>query len=43
MEHGTKPLLGSEMVVDVDHQALAKRIVEDMDARRRALGWKVNE
>lgn len=42
MEHGTKPLLGSEMVVDVDHQALAKRIVEDMDARRRALGWKVN-
>lgn len=43
MEHGTKSLLGSEMVVDVDHQALAKRIVEDMDARRRALGWKVNE
>ena len=42
MEHGTKPLLGSEMVVDVDHRALAKRIVEDMDARRRALGWKVN-
>lgn len=42
MEHGTKPLLGSEMVVDVDHRALAKRIVEDMDARRRTLGWKVN-
>lgn len=41
MEHGTKPLLGSEMVVDVDHMALAKRIVEDMDARRSALGWKV--
>lgn len=42
MEHGTKPLLGSEMVVDVDHLALAKRIVDDMDERRRALGWKVN-
>ena len=42
MEHGTKPLLGSEMVVDVDHLALAKRIVEDMDERRRALGWKVS-
>ena len=43
MEHGTKPLLGSEMVVDVDHMALAKRIVEDMNERRRALGWKVND
>lgn len=42
MGPGTKPLLGSEMVVDVDHLALAKRIVEDMDERRRALGWKVN-
>ena len=43
MGSGTKPLLGSEMVVDVDHLALAKRIVEDMDERRRALGWKVND
>lgn len=42
MEHGTKPLLGSEMIVDVDHKALAERIVADMDERRRALGWKVN-
>ena len=41
MEHGTKPLLGSEMIVDVDHKALAERIVADMDERRRALGWKV--
>lgn len=43
MGSGTKPLLGSEMVVDVDHLALAKRIVEDMDERRRALEWKVND
>lgn len=41
MEKGTKPLLGSEMIVDVDHEALAWRIVSDMDERRQALGWEV--
>lgn len=41
MERGTKPLLGSEMIVDVDHGALARRIVADMDERRAALGWEV--
>lgn len=40
MEHGTKPLLGSEMIVDVDHIALANRIVEDLERKRQALGWK---
>ena len=42
MESGTKPLLGSVMVVDTDHEALARRIVADLDERRRALGWEVN-
>lgn len=40
MEHGTKPLLGSEMIVDVDHIALADRIVADLEKKRQALGWK---
>ena len=40
MEHGTKPLLGSEMIVNTDHIALANQIVEDLKARRKALGWK---
>lgn len=40
MEHGTKPLLGSEMIVDVDHIALADRIVADLEKKRQKLGWK---
>lgn len=39
MAHGTKELLGSEMVVDVDHIALAERIVRDLKEKRRTLGW----
>ncbi len=41
MTHGTKPLLGSEMIVDVDHVALAEKLVEDIKAKRRVLGWNV--
>ena len=40
MERGTKPLLGSEMIVNVDHIALADRIVADLEKKRQALGWK---
>lgn len=40
MEHGTRETLGSEMIVNVDHVALAKRIVEDLGAKRKALGWR---
>ena len=36
---GTKELLGSEMVVNVDHIALANQIVADLKERRRNLGW----
>lgn len=36
---GTKEILGSEMIVDVDHKALAQRIVDDLRAKRKALGW----
>lgn len=43
MEQGTKPLLGSEMIVDTDHRALARRIVADLDERRCALGWEVKD
>lgn len=39
MAHGTKPLLGSEMIVDVDPTELANRIVEDLKEKRRKLGW----
>ena len=39
MAYGTKELLGSEMVVDVDHIALAERIVRDLKETRRTLGW----
>lgn len=40
MERGTKPLLGSEMIVNVDHIALADRIVADLEKKRQVLGWK---
>lgn len=39
MAHGTKPLLGSEMIVDVDAVSLANRIVTDIKEKRRKL-WK---
>lgn len=39
MAYGTKEALGSEMVVEVDHLKLAKRIVEDLQVRRKRLGW----
>ncbi len=39
MATGTKPLLGSEMVVNVDHVALAHQVVADLKERRRNLGW----
>lgn len=39
LEHGTKDLLGSEMIVDVDHIALAQRIVSDLKEKRKKLGW----
>ena len=34
MSSGIKEILGSEMVVDVDHRALARRIVADLKERR---------
>lgn len=40
MATGTKEILGSEMIVDVDHIALANCIVEDLHAKRRVLGWE---
>lgn len=39
MATGTKEILGSEMIVNVDHIALAHRVIEDMREKRRALGW----
>lgn len=40
MATGTKELLGSEMIVDLDPKALSRRIIEDLKERRRKLGWK---
>ena len=39
MTTGTKELLGSEMIVNVDHIALANKIVSDLKEKRKALGW----
>ncbi|MHB8128019.1 MAG: anaerobic carbon-monoxide dehydrogenase catalytic subunit [Mobilitalea sp.] len=39
MATGTKEILGSEMVVDVDHIALAHRLVDDLKEKRKNLGW----
>lgn len=36
---GTEETLGSHMVVNVDPVKLGEQIVEDMKAKRRALGW----
>lgn len=41
MKHGTKELLGSEMIVNVDHIALTNQIIKDIKEKRRRLGWKV--
>lgn len=43
LSRGTKPILGSEMIVNTDHIALAQRLVADLKERRRALGWNVIE
>lgn len=39
LKEGTKETLGSAMYVDVDPVALGNKIVEDIKAKRRALGW----
>ena len=39
LKEGTKETLGSAMHVDVDPVALGNKIVEDIKAKRRALGW----
>ncbi len=39
LKEGTKEILGSAMHVDVDPVALGNKIVEDIKAKRRALGW----
>ncbi|MBF0481252.1 MAG: anaerobic carbon-monoxide dehydrogenase catalytic subunit [Desulfovibrionaceae bacterium] len=40
LSEGTKELLGSAMIVDVNPACLAQRIVEDFKDKRKALGWK---
>lgn len=39
LKEGTKEILGSSMNVDADPVALGNKIVEDMKAKRKALGW----
>jgi carbon-monoxide dehydrogenase catalytic subunit len=39
LKEGTRELLGSTMNVDVDPIALGNKIVADMKAKRKALGW----
>ncbi|MDR0932275.1 MAG: anaerobic carbon-monoxide dehydrogenase catalytic subunit [Victivallales bacterium] len=40
MATGTKSLLGSEMVVELDPQKLATRIINDLKKKREILQWK---
>lgn len=40
LKYSTKDTLGSVMYVDVDPIALGEKIVEDMKAKRKALGWE---
>ncbi len=39
MATGTKEILGSEMIVNVDHIALAHQIIADLKEKRNILGW----
>lgn len=39
LKAGTKEILGSTMNVDTDPTSLGLKIVEDMKAKRKALGW----
>ena len=39
MAHGTKPILGSEMIVNVDTQQLVRQLVDDLNEKRRKLNW----
>lgn len=39
MAHGTKPILGSEMIVDLDSVSLAERVVADITDKRKRLNW----
>ncbi|MDO4336726.1 MAG: anaerobic carbon-monoxide dehydrogenase catalytic subunit [Eubacteriales bacterium] len=39
LKEGTRETLGSVMHVDTDPKALGNKIVEDLKAKRRALGW----
>ncbi len=39
MKSGTKEILGSSMIVNVNHLELANQIVADLKEQRKALGW----
>lgn len=39
MKDGTKDILGSSMIVNVNHIELANQIVADLKGQRKALGW----
>jgi anaerobic carbon-monoxide dehydrogenase catalytic subunit len=39
MKDGTKDILGSSMIVNVNHIELANQIVADLKEQRKALGW----
>ena len=43
LKEGTRETLKSVMHVDTDPKKLGLRIVQDMIAKRRALGWPVPE
>ncbi|MGM9572753.1 MAG: carbon monoxide dehydrogenase, partial [bacterium] len=41
MTEGTEELLGSKMIVNVDHQALARQLIDDLQKKRKKLGWEL--
>lgn len=40
LKNGTKDILGSRMIVNVNHIELANQIVADLKEQRKALGWE---
>ena len=40
LKYSTKDTLGAVMYVDVEPVALGEKIVEDIKAKRKALGWE---
>ena len=41
LKEDTKELLGAAMYVNTDPAIVAKKIIDDINEKRQALGWKI--